>query len=418
MGTGLSVYYLNSKEQCTERPLSRVYEKSGINLEELSKFCRALEAICQIKLRKCLTPWGIPGKGRRKTDSSINEDYELPEDIGNPEHFKHTEIGLKFAFLIWETMRNVPKDQLYGRYRPNRSFCTEEKPSKAISLLMDLKWIPQKNDKMIEFVRPREAVAEKLPEDFVYQSGWEWLQALEFGKCIEEKREAQKCETEYQAIDNKRKKDAAEVLGFDSPEEAEEIARLKREHPEAFQRLKSLAIRNESNTCKDSPTFPTRPVANPERRQERLGEQLTDAPDKEYEKRERSVRTTNGAIDPITWLRNQYTNEADQMVCQICKEEMPFRKRDGAHYFEKKEALSKKYLPKEHEAQYLALCPLCAAKYNEFVKTDDEVMAELREEIVSAEDCEIPISLGDEKTSIRFVETHLHDLKVIMDEAG
>ena len=44
-------------------------------------------------------------------------------------------------------------------------------------------------------------------------------------------------------------------------------------------------------------------------------------------------------------------------------------------------------------------------------------MAELREEIVSAEDYEIPISLGDEQTSIRFVETHLHDLKVIMDEA-
>jgi hypothetical protein len=78
---------------------------------------------------------------------------------------------------------------------------------------------------------------------------------------------------------------------------------------------------------------------------------------------------------------------------------------------------SRIYLPKEHEAQYLALCPLCAARYDEFVKTDDEVMAELREEIVSAEDCEIPISLGDEKTSIRFVETHLHDLKVIMDEA-
>ena len=61
------------------------------------------------------------------------------------------------------------------------------------------------------------------------------------------------------------------------------------------------------------------------------------------------------------------------MVCQICKEEMPFRKRDGAHYFEKKEVLSIKFLPKEHEAQYLALCPLCAAKYDEFVKTNDEV---------------------------------------------
>ncbi len=74
-----------------------------------------------------------------------------------------------------------------------------------------------------------------------------------------------------------------------------------------------------------------------------------------------------------------------------------------------------KYLSKEHEAQYLALCPLCAAKYDEFVKTDDDVMTELKQAIVSAEDCEIPISLGDEKTSIRFVEIHYHDLKTVIE---
>jgi hypothetical protein len=207
------------------------------------------------------------------------------------------------------------------------------------------------------------------------------------------------------------KKDVVAKLAEEAGISSDDI-NFVRDNQDEFRQWK-----DEVSARKERPTFPIRPVANPERRQERLGEQLTDAPNKEYEKRERSVRTTNGAIDPTTWLRNQYTNEADQMVCQICKEEMPFRKRDGAHYFEKKEALSKKYLPKEHEAQYLALCPLCAAKYDEFVKTDDEVMAELREEIASAEDWEIPISLGDEQTSIRFVETHLHDLKVIMDEA-
>ena len=105
------------------------------------------------------------------------------------------------------------------------------------------------------------------------------------------------------------------------------------------------------------------------------------------------------------------------MVCQILSF-MPFRKRDGDHYFEKKEVLPRKYLPKEHEAQYLALCPVCAAKYDEFVKTDDEVMAELREEIVNAEDYELPISLGDEQTSIRFVEEHIHDLEQILEEMG
>ncbi len=96
---------------------------------------------------------------------------------------------------------------------------------------------------------------------------------------------------------------------------------------------------------------------------------------------------------------------------------MPFRKRNGAHYFEKKEVLAGTYLPKEHEAQYLALCPLCAAKYDEFIKTDDEVMAKLKKEIVGSEDHEISITLGEERATIRFVETHLHDLKFILDES-
>jgi hypothetical protein len=249
-------------------------------------------------------------------------------------------------------------------------------------LLIESKWLPGPDGC---FFRPAELRLDELPEEFERSDKLADLLGL--------------------------KKDVVAKLAEEAGISSDDI-NFVRDNQEEFNQWK-----DEMSARKAIPTFPTRPVANPGRRQERLGEQLTDAPNKEYEKRERSVRTTNGAIDPITWLRHQYTNEADQMVCQICKEEMPFRKRDGAHYFEKKEVLSRKYLPKEHEAQYLALCPLCAAKYEEFVKNEDEVMAELREEIASAEDYEIPISLGDEQTSIRFVETHLHDLKVIMDEA-
>ena len=103
-----------------------------------------------------------------------------------------------------------------------------------------------------------------------------------------------------------------------------------------------------------------------------LSKQVTDAPKKEYEERERAVRTTRGAVDPPLWLKEQYTNDAGQMVCQICKEELPFKKRNGEYYFEAVEAFSKDYFTREHEAQFLALCPLCAAMYNEFVKCDKE----------------------------------------------
>ncbi len=165
---------------------------------------------------------------------------------------------------------------------------------------------------------------------------------------------------------------------------------------------------------KQSPVFPSKPVANPVRREERIHEQISEAPDREYEIRDRSVRITSDAIDPVTWLRNQYTNDENQMICQICKEEMPFRKRDGTHYFEKTEILSREFFPKEHEAQYLALCPICAAKYKEFIKTDEQEMSGIMDTITTATTQEIPVSLGNERTSIRFVETHLHDLKTII----
>jgi len=168
---------------------------------------------------------------------------------------------------------------------------------------------------------------------------------------------------------------------------------------------------------KTKPSFPERTVANPVRRKDRLTDQLTDATSKEYRKRNRSVRISRGTIDPAVWLREQYTNNAEQMVCQICKEEMPFRKRDGDYYFEAVEAFSKEHLIKEHDAQYLALCPTCAAMYKEFIKSDEDTMVELKNMFLNTDsnDFEVSIHLGKLKTSIRFVEVHLHDIKSILD---
>jgi hypothetical protein len=310
-------------------------------------------------------------------------------------------ISIPKAVYIWNELLPPLIRFFHGRYEEATrqtydNAKTREEDSDLCKMLKDHAWIPIGTG---VFKRPSECTIADLAGELIRNE--DLAEAL--GIQPDPENEAQ----EVLKREDERKLEHATELGVS----LEDIEFLKNHRNEVEQLKVALAAR------KERPLFPTKSVANLERRQERLGEQLSGAPDKEYEKRERSVRTTNGAIDPTTWLRNQYTNEADQMVCQICKEEMPFRKRDGAHYFEKKEVLSRKYLPKEHEAQYLALCPLCAAKYDEFVKTDDEAMAELREEIVSVEDYEIPISLGDEQTSIRFVETHLHDLKVIMDEA-
>jgi hypothetical protein len=93
---------------------------------------------------------------------------------------------------------------------------------------------------------------------------------------------------------------------------------------------------------------------------------------------------------------------------------MPFKKRNGEHYFEAVEALSRDYFPKEHEAQFLALCPLCAAMYKEFVKKDEGIMADLKNALLNTNESEVPLHFGDVDTSIRFVETHYHDIKTIL----
>ena len=94
---------------------------------------------------------------------------------------------------------------------------------------------------------------------------------------------------------------------------------------------------------------------------------------------------------------------------------MPFRKRDGEYYFEAVEALSRDHFAKEHEAQFLALCPLCAAMYNEFVKHDEGAMESLKNELINSEDAEIPLRLGELNTSVRFVGSHFQDIRTIIE---
>ncbi len=177
--------------------------------------------------------------------------------------------------------------------------------------------------------------------------------------------------------------------------------------PEARQKIDSI-LQGENK-----PSFPQRSSVNSERRQERLAEELVAAPEKEYQPRERSVRTTREEIDPDTWLKERYANDSDQIICQICKNRMPFRKRDGEYYFETVEALSKEYLSKEHEAQFLALCPLCAAMYKEFVKRDQDAMKAFYDALKSSDKPEVPLALGEWET-LRFVETHWQDMKKIL----
>jgi hypothetical protein len=348
--------------------------------------------------RKLPTSEGLPDELKeRSTGGHTVENFDLDgleqflEAIQESTDFEEQK---SFASVLWDFLQDcLEQDARFFKARYEWFYYSKKSKPFSSMILIRLKnsnWVPTKDGSL---EKPGEITTNQLLDEF--QGATELIESLGIVEGADQS-------------EDERKREHATGLGVS----LEDIEFLKN-HREEIEKFKAaLAAR------KDRQTFPTRPVTNSERRKERLDEQISNAPDKKYENRERIFRTTNSAIDPVTSLRNMYTNEADQMFCQICQEEMPFRKRDKKHYFEKKEVLSRKYLPKELEAQYLALCPICAAKYNEFVKTDDKVMAKLREEIVNAEDCEIPLSLGDEKTSIRFVGTHYHDLKYVLEEMG
>jgi hypothetical protein len=293
----------------------------------------------------------------------------------------------KSAF-VWNTIASLYSDCIRGVVESStkqtyENSSKQEGVSEFGSLLINTDWLPNKDEK---FHKPGKLGLDDLPEAF---------------------RRDKKLSDQLEM-----KEDDLAKLAKKADVPVEDIELLK-QYPQEFQKWKaSISERRRK------PDFPSRASVNPERREERVAEQLKDAPTKQFEQLNRSVRTSKRSIDPVVWLRNQYTNELDQMVCQICKQEMPFKKRDGEYYFEHVEAFDSDVLPKEHEAQFLALCPLCAAMYKEFVKHDEGAMESLKNTLMSSEGAEVSLQLGELDTSIRFVESHWRDIRTILQEMG
>ena len=188
-----------------------------------------------------------------------------------------------------------------------------------------------------------------------------------------------------------------------------DLLRELKQFPEEFKKLKELVERR-----KRRPSFPEGPSRNTERRTERARESAKAAQRKEYEKRPRSVRISQPDGDKYTYLKESYTNEDGELICQMCEDEMPFRRRDGEHYFESVQLFDD--LSGEHTAAHLALCPVCAAKYKEFVKRDSDNATLVCTSIRSSEELVVPVNLGQDEGSIRFVEKHLVDVLAVLDE--
>ena len=335
---------------------------------------------------------GAPGARK----AVINNDYYIPE-LTELLSLKNQAVN----HLIWQTVSKAEPEMFEAVYRHNRQSPQHSQKASFILELSDACWIP---DKKGERLRPCDMTREQLHPLFKYDNRNGWLDAIGFGE------KAKKRSEEYLA-----RNDRAQLMGFESAEEAEEYVAVARWAKDNNISAKELIAPLKSVAKNEALTFPSRPVSNADRRQEQLLEQLHDAPHKQYASRSASVRTTRGMVDPIVWLRSHYRNDVSQMVCQICKREMPFKKRDGEYYFEAVEAFPAEYFSREHEAQFLALCPLCAAMYKEFVKLDAHAMSNLSQALMTSTECEVALSLGDLETSIRFVEKHFFDIRTVLE---
>ncbi|MBW2124059.1 MAG: hypothetical protein JRH07_19745, partial [Deltaproteobacteria bacterium] len=169
----------------------------------------------------------------------------------------------------------------------------EESTSEHFGMLLkNESWLPGKDGR---FYRPGEIDLDDLPEDFDRDKNLAMKLEMDTSGPIVEK--------------------FANDYGI-SKDLLERILPSIKDHPEEFACLaEDLERRGRKHE------FSQRDVTDRERRRQRIREQVREAPLKQYDRKERRIRTSrnSGKQDIDIHLRDLYTNEDGIMVCQICR---------------------------------------------------------------------------------------------------
>jgi len=389
--TGLSAYYAVVGDHAAPAPLADAYANCGIALTRLVKFVEAVGAQRQLEISEVRCDSnpqyaylrGVPGE---RYTSPMNRDYVI---AGMDRLLAKPSIDI--AKLIWRTMCSLPNAEcLKAVYRKNWSSGKREADSQLVHHLRKASWIPQ-GDGL--FVPPAEAVRDLLPDGFPFDAGSAWLRAIGFGSDVASKSEEQR-----------QKEIVAKELGFRDQASLERAKRFAALPPEEQERI---LVDREHHAGKD---LPEHEPANPERRVERVGTKAASAPERRSETRTRSVSIGLDQVkqEAAQYLRHQYTNADGEMICQICKTQLPFKLDDGNEYFEAVEFLPE--LTKWHYQNYLALCPNHAAMFQYANGSADC----LERDVVNLVGNELVVVLAQKELTIYFTKTHAVDLKEVI----
>ncbi|SCY34159.1 sacsin N-terminal ATP-binding-like domain-containing protein [Microvirga guangxiensis] len=414
LDTGLGEYLAIAGGAPQLHPLADFYQALPIDTPKVVRFAETLGCLTQISLTKvnCSRnpqwPYLSSVSGKLFT-SPIDRDFLIKNFQQLVERKSE-----KLARLVWNTMcsltgTNYMYDSPYNQnplravYQKNSTGGARFADSQLIHQLRNYPWVPQRGG---GFVRPAQARAELLPDGFTFDPGWRWIKAVEFGKSIQLQNEKAVAEAAAAAESQRRQQEAAKALGFDDPETARKLAAIPAEELNRFYadwiRRKDIEL-------------PDREPKNPARRAEAVATQAADAPERISEQRTRSVSVGREAVkeDAAQYLLQQYTTDGD-VICQVCKRPMPFKRDDGSWYFEKVEFIPE--LRKRYYQNYLALCPNHAAMFKE-ANGSSEFM---RDMFVELSGSELEVVLAQQDETIYFTKTHIADLKqvIAVDEAS
>jgi hypothetical protein len=402
--TLLSTYYEKlPNEKRTYYPLSSIYGDNGISLEDLAQFSKAAGVISAL----AVVPMGSvnrnPDKDKlqlgciKKDNNNAYGRHEVDFDI------REFKVLLEFrqvsaSKLIWKTMNEfVEEKHLHATYRHNNKSAETHCSSQLVHQLRNTNWVPQGDGR---FVKPSQAIISELPAGFPVDARKEWLRNIGFGD------EERKRSEEYQARDQ-----MARDMGLRSVDDLDAYVDAIKESGLTPEQIRAAGTRR-----RQIPQ-PQESVKDTEKRRRGVKEGGDSAPTKESVVVERAIQPDIPAVTAgaKAYLRAKYRNSAEQLVCQCCHDEMPFKLRTGEHYFEAIQCVRNQHA--HYYQNRLALCPTCAAMYQHARETDD---AEIWRRIVEhpaadqAPAVEISLRLAGRDHSLHFVGTHWFDLKTVL----
>ena len=395
--TGLHAYYRSLGDTADRVVLADSYKSLGISQRKLVDFAKAVSTLTNLVIEKqstCEHPMSnslrqdYHQRGVRSTHTRINDDWTISDLTSVLDHPSE-----ELSRLVWHTMTKSDESILEARFRPNQQYETKVEPSTLVLTLQELPWVPQRDG---EFVRPAEASRDLLPEGFPFDPGWPWIKAICFGE-----------ESVKRLEEIQRQREEAKELGFDDAEALDDAKWFGGLNAEERQRLKS---EHESKRITD---LPDDKPSDPGRRAEKVREQAKEAPDRGAVTVPRSVSEHREAVkkDTDPYLRTQYTNGNKVMICQVCKNALPFKLADGNYFFEAVEFLQE--LRRRHYQNYLALCPNHAAMYrhaNGSAKRMKSLFLDLTGN-------ELKVVLARKNKTVYFTKTHIADLKDVIATA-